>query len=137
MADETTYTAVSIDQVQDVVPTENNGVAIHVQIDGDPNNLIFLDHEGAILLTRYLLEKGPPALGEEIGLEFPDQLDGEFDVSEVEVAHSRNTQSGQPFVMSFKIGEQTAVTMKLSHREVVRWYRRLGAQIQDYLKSMN
>jgi len=134
MTEEDTYTATAIEKVQDVVLTESNGVAIHVQIGGDPNQLLFLDQTGAILLTQFLLEKGPPALGEEITLEFPADLESEHDVSEVQVSHNRD-EPEPPFVMSFKLGNDTAVKLRVSHREVVRWHRRLGAQIREYIKQ--
>lgn len=121
-----------VDEIDDVIQTPGNGVGIAMNSAQRGRFVLFLDHRQTVELTELLLTKGPPALGEEIQLTFSDQAQGEVDVDEVLV--DTQEQSANPFQISFRVGKNQPFTMRLSHREVIRWYRRLGAEITGYVR---
>ena len=125
------FEAVLIETVGWVRPAEGNHVAFEMS-DGHVSNVFVLDGVQAEKLAEGLMAHLPPAPGEQIQITVPDGLSGDVQVDEVVVAGPGSQQSDEPFVLRFQAKEGTVLTLKMSHREVLRWMRRLQAQVADY-----
>lgn len=129
--------AIEIDTVEDLEIINGADFAARVMLkDVDHPVYVTMSEDTARLLTELLLLKGPPSIDEHIDLEFPADLNGEFAASDVQVERPDPELSSLPFQFTFRIGER-AVRLRLSHLEVVRWHRRIGAQIREHAKRFN
>lgn len=129
--------AIVVESVEDLHLVNGRDYAIRVRLSDVANPVfITLSVDMARRASELLLLKGPPPVDEDLSLEFPDDLEGEFAVSDVEVGAPAPDISELPFQFTFRIGDK-AVHLRISHQEVVRWHRRIGAQIREQVKKLH
>lgn len=114
----------------------DNTVAVVMTLDNREMFALILDRERAEQAVEVLIAALPPASDGELAMLVAEQA-GTVQIDDIEVADLHDPdrrEPSHPFSIRMKTGETTMLELRMSHREVVRWHRRLGAQIQQYVK---
>lgn len=132
--------AFEVQEVKSVTMVNDQQVcAIETVTPDEMSVTVLLSSHQAARLSELLLLNGPPVLDGEVKFVIPDHLEGEHKSLGVQVeSHSHTTPDDhlheRPYAVSFNLSGRPAFKILLTHRQVVKWHRRLGAEIADFVK---
>lgn len=132
--DETTEAAAMIEAVDWVRPAGDNLVAFKFSDEGG-SQVFVLDGDQAEALAGGLIAHLPAPAGTQLGFEISQGLQGEHRVSDTSVSrlHSPHEPAQDAlFLLRLSVGEDKHLTLKMSHRELLRWIGQMQAQAAEH-----
>lgn len=132
--DETTEAAAMIDAVDWVRPAGDNLVAFKFSDEGG-SQVFVLDGDQAEALAGGLIAHLPAPAGTQLGFEISQGLQGEHRVSDTSVSrlHSPHEPAQDAlFLLRLSVGDDKHLTLKMSHRELLRWIGQMQAQAAEH-----